>query len=139
MRPSKPYKSMVPSMEVGGDNTPNSKANWNKNKPKPGNQVPRFNGAATSDNVLHGKVITTGSNQDGQLITLVKAIPSYIGIQQYPEWAESFCRMTRKIENEFRPIAPRKRNYGTVDAHGVFVWCANALDTEEDYDRDYKI
>ena len=130
---------MVSSTEVGGNNTPNSKANWNKNKPKPGNQVPRFNGAATSDNVLHGKVITIGSNQDGQLITLVKAIPSYIGIQQYPEWAESFRSMTRKNEDKSRPIEPRKRNHGTVDAHGVFQWRANALDTEEDYNRDYKI
>ena len=47
--------------------------------------------------------------------------------------------MTRKNENEFRPIAPRKRNYVMVDAHGVFVWRANALDTEEDYNRDYKL
>ena len=37
------------------------------------------------------------------------------------------------------PTAPHKRNYSTVDAHGVFVWRANALDTEEDYNRDYKI
>ena len=56
---------MVSATEVGGNKTPNSKANWNQNKPKPGNQVPKFNGAATSDNVLHGNVITTGSNQDG--------------------------------------------------------------------------
>ena len=138
MRPSKPNKSMVSSTEVGSGNTPNRQAAW-KNKPKPGNQVPRFSGAATSDNVLHGKIITTGSNQDGQLITLVKAIPSYIGVKHYPEWAESFHIMTRKNEDEFMPTAPRKRNYVTVDAHGVFVWRANALDTEEDYERDYKI
>ena len=130
---------MVSSTEVGGDNTPNSKANWNNNKSKPGNQVPRFNGDATSDSVLHGKVITNGSNQDGQLITLCKAIPSYIGSQHYPDWAESFCRMTRKTQAEFMPIATRRQDYGTVDALGAFHWRANALDTEEEYDRDCTI
>ena len=63
---------MVSATEVGGSKTPDSKANWNKNKPKPGNQVTKFGCAATSDNVLHGKVIITGSNQGGQMITLVK-------------------------------------------------------------------
>ena len=130
---------MVSATEVGDNKTPDSKANWNKNKPKPGDQVPRFSGAATSDSVLHGKVITTGLNQDGQLITVVKAIPSYIGVKHYPEWAESFRIMTRKNEDKFMPIEPRKQNYGTVDALGVFHWRANALDTEEDYNRDYKI
>ena len=56
---------MVSATEVGGNKTPDSKTNWNKNKPKPGNQVPKFSRAATSDNVLHGKVITNGLNQDG--------------------------------------------------------------------------
>ena len=56
---------MVSATEVGGNRTPDSKANWNKNKLKPGNQVPKFNGVATTDSVLHGKVITNGSNQDG--------------------------------------------------------------------------
>ena len=37
------------------------------------------------------------------------------------------------------PIAPRRRDYGAVDAHGVFQWRAPALDTEEDCKRDYKI
>ena len=56
---------MVSTTEVGSNKMLDSKANWNKNKPKPVNQVPRFSGAATSDNILHGKVITTGKNQDG--------------------------------------------------------------------------
>ena len=139
MQPSKPNKLMVSSTEIGGDNTPNSKANWNKNKPKPGSQVPRFIGDATSDSVLHGKVITNGSNQDGQLITLCKAIPSYIGSQHYPDWAESFRIMTRKTQAEFMPIAPRRRDYGADDALGVFQWRANTLNTEEEYDRDCAI
>ena len=71
---------MVSDTDVGG-NKPNSKANW-KNKMKPGPQVPRFSGAATSDNILHEKVITTGANQDGQSITLVKDLPSYICTNQ---------------------------------------------------------
>ena len=55
---------MVITAEVGS-NKPNSKAGW-KNKPKPGTQVSRFTGAATSESVLHNKVITSGTNQDGQ-------------------------------------------------------------------------
>ena len=41
--------------------------------------------------------------------------------------------MERKLEADFMPIAPRKRNYGTVDAAGIFHWLPDALDTEEDY------
>ena len=124
---------MVSATEIGDNKTPDSKANWNKNKPKPGNQVPKFSGAATLDNVLHGKVITTGANQDGQIITLVKAILSYIGINHYADWAESFCSMTRKSKAEFMTTKPRKQDYGAVDALGVFHWQAPTLDTEEDY------
>ena len=47
--------------------------------------------------------------------------------------------MTREDQAEFMPIAPRRQDYGTVDALGVFHWRANALDTEEEYDRDCKI
>ena len=129
---------MVSTTEVGGDNKPNSKANW-KNKPKPGPQVPRFSGAAPSDNVLHGKIITTGANQDEQLITLVKTLPNYIGANQFADWAESFCSMTRKSQADFLTTEPRKRDYGEVDALGVFQWRAPALDSEEDYIRDCKI
>ena len=131
---------MVSATEVGGNKTPDSKDNWNnKNKPKPVNQVLRFSGLATSDNVLHGKVITTGSNQDGQIITLVKAIPSYIGINHYAEWAEIFCSMTWKTEANFMTTKPRKKDYGTFDALSLFTWRAFALDMEEDYNRDLKI
>ena len=80
---------MVFAREVGGNKTPNSKASWKKNKLKPANQVPKFIGSATSDSVLHGKVITNGLNQDGQLIALVSALYGYIAEQQYPNWAES--------------------------------------------------
>ena len=86
---------MVFTMEVGGNKTPNSKANW-KNKPKPGTQVLKFTGAATSESVLHNKVITSGLNQDRQLITLMEIFPSFIGINHYANLAESFCRIERK-------------------------------------------
>ena len=85
---------MVSTTEVGGDK-PDNKAGW-KIKPKPGTQVSRFAGAARSDNILHNKVITSRTNQDGQIITLVKAIPSYIGINHYTDLAESFHSMTWK-------------------------------------------
>ena len=99
---------MVSATDVGGNNKPNSKANWNKNKSKPGPQVLTFSGGATSDNVLHEKVITTGLNQDGQLITFVKTLPSYIGTNHYADWAENFCTMTCKTEVEFMTTKPCK-------------------------------
>ena len=37
------------------------------------------------------------------------------------------------------PTVVRKRDYGIVDVAGVFHWRPNALDTEEEYNRDYKI
>ena len=128
---------MVSTTDVEGGK-PDSKANW-KNKPKPGNQILRFTGSTTSDSVLHNKVIISGTNQDGQTITLLKAIPSFIGTNQYADWAESFPRMERKREADFIPTAPRKRDYGTVDAAGDFDWRLDALDTEEDYLQDCKI
>ena len=122
---------MVSATEVGGNKKPDRKAHWNKNKPKPGNQVPRFNCDATSDNVLHGKVITNGLNQDGQIITLCKSIPSHIASEHYPDWADSFCSITCKTRANFIPNAPHRHYYGANDAKGVFQWRAPALDTEE--------
>ena len=130
---------MASSMDLGGSKTPDSKANWNKNKPKPGNQVPRFYGDATSDSVLHGKVITNGSNQDEQIIALCKSIPSHIASEHYPDWADSFCTMTRKTRVDFIPTAPTKRDFGADDAHGVFQWRVPAHDTEEEYNSDRTI
>ena len=81
---------MVSATEVGGNNTPDGKANQNKNKPKPKPaQAPKFTGSATSDSVLHGKVITSGSNQDAQLLTLATALLMHIAEKQFSNWAES--------------------------------------------------
>ena len=121
MQPSKLSKLMVSTMDVGGNN-PNSKANWNKSKPKAGTQISRFTGTVISESVLHNKVITSGTNQDGQPIMLVEAIPSFIGINHYVNRAESesFQSMERKIEACFIPLSQHKRYYRTVDAASVF-------------------
>ena len=37
------------------------------------------------------------------------------------------------------PTIVRQRDYGTVNANGVFDWHPDALDTEDEYNRDYKI
>ena len=37
------------------------------------------------------------------------------------------------------PTAVGKRNYGTVDTVGVFHWQSDTLDTEEKYNKGYKI
>ena len=124
-------------MEVGGDKT-DSKAN-RKNKPKPGTQVSRFTGAATSESVLYNTFVISGTNQDGQLITLVKILPNFIGINHYAGWAESFRSMKRNNEVDFIPTAVRKRDYGTVNTAGVLYWRSDALGTEEEYKRNYKI
>ena len=47
--------------------------------------------------------------------------------------------MEKKNKVDFMPTAVRKRDYGTVDAAGVFHWRPDALDTEEEYNSDYKI
>ena len=127
---------MVSSTDVGGANTPTGKANRNKNKPKPKPaQAPRFNGSATTDSVLHGKVITSGPGQDAQLLTLTTIIPTYVAERKYAGWAESIRTNTRKLEDEFLPNRIRKDTYGTF-VNGVFVWNAPAMNTEEDYAHD---
>ena len=59
---------MVSTTEVGGGNTPNGPA-ARKNQPKPNNKKSvGFKGDAKAESVLHGKIITSGSNQAGQII-----------------------------------------------------------------------
>ena len=127
---------MVSTTEVGGNKTPNSKTDWKKNKLKPAHQAPKFTGSATSDSVLYGKVITSGSNQDGQLLALATALLMYIAEKQFPNWAESIRNMTRKLQAEFIPPRVRKNTYGHADPAGDFIWNAPAVDTEEDYAHD---
>ena len=128
---------MVSTAEVGGENTPNSTANWKENKPKTG-QILTFNGAATSDSVLHGKVVTNGSDQRGQLLTLGNALFGYIAEKQLPNWAESLRNMTRKPQTDFIPARVRKSNYGAPGPNpgDAFIWNTPAVDTKEDYFND---
>ena len=58
---------MVSTTEVGGgDKTPNNGPTAKKNQSKPNNKKPTgFKGDAKAETVLHGKVITSGSNQAG--------------------------------------------------------------------------
>ena len=99
---------MVSTTEVGGDNKSNRPANW-KNKPKSENQFSKFTGAAKSDSVLYQKVITSGTNQDRQIISIVESLPSYIGAKGYASWAESIRGMERKDEENFMPAQVNRR------------------------------
>ena len=88
---------MVSTTEVGGGGkTPNGPT-ARKNQSKPNNKKPvGFKGDAKAESVLHGKVITSGSNQAGQIIALVANLSSFIGDKSFPHWAESIRLMQRK-------------------------------------------
>ena len=130
---------MVSTTDVGGENAPGSTANWKKNKPK--TVKVSFIGAATSDSVLHRKVVTNGSDQAGQLLTLGNALISHVGNQQLPSWAESLRNNVRKTQADFIPARVRKTNYGAAGANpgDPFVWNAPAIDNEEDYVNDLSV
>ena len=116
-----------------GDKKPNSSADWKKNKPKAGKVY--FKGVATSDSVLHQKVVTNDKNQAGQLLALVTALFRYVGDKQIADWAASLREMERKVETDFVPVPIRKSNYGTQgpDPGDDFIWNAPAVDLEDDY------
>ena len=89
---------MVSTTEVGGGGkTPSNSSTARKNQSKPNNKNPAgFKGDAKVESVLHGKVITSGSNQAGQIIALVTILSSFIGDKNFPHWAENICFMQRK-------------------------------------------
>ena len=130
---------MVSTTDVDGDKKPNSSANWKKNKPKTAKS--QLKGAATSDSVLHQKVVTNGSDQAGQLLTLGNALISHVWNQQLPSWAESLRNNVRKTQADFIPARIRKTNYGTADVNpgDPFVWNAPAIDSKEDYVNDLSV
>ena len=72
-------------------------------------------------------------------MSIVKILLSYIGVKGYTSWAESIRGMERKDEDDSMPTTARWNDYGTVNAAGVFNWHADAVDTENEYNRDYKI
>ena len=46
--------------------------------------------------------------------------------------------MERKIQDDFMPAIVNRRTYGAIIT-GVFAWNGDALDTEDEYNRDMKI
>ena len=122
-----------------GNKKPNSSADWKKNKLKTGKV--HFKGAATSDSVLHQKVVTNDKNQAGQLLALVTALFRYVGEKQMAGWAESLREMERKEQADFTPARVLRGNYGVPGANAgdAFVWNAPADETEERYDTDFVV
>ena len=126
---------MVSTTQVGCGNAPNGLA-AGKSKPKRNNKKQvGFKGDAKVESVLHMKVITSGSNQSGQIIVIVAALPSFIGDKDFPNWAESFRVMRTKTRDDFMPADVNRTTYGTVNQTGVFVWNGHAIETEDDYNR----
>ena len=107
---------MVSTTQVGGGNTLNGLA-ARKNKPKPNNKKQvGFKGNVKAEIVLHLKVITSGSNQSGQIIVIVAALPSFIGDKGFPNWAESFRVRQRKTRDDFMPANVGRSSYGAMAA-----------------------
>ena len=72
---------MVSNTETAGKggSTRNGSA-ANKNQPKPSNKKSTgFKGDAKAESALHLKVITSGSNQAGQIIALIASLSTYVG------------------------------------------------------------
>ena len=124
---------MVSTTKVGGENTPNSKADRKKNKLK--TVKVHFIGAATSDSVLHHKVVTNELDQAGQLLTLLNALSGYIEKEQMANWAKSLRNMVRKLQADFIPARVRKSNYRVPGSNpgDAFIWNTPGLNTKEDY------
>ena len=97
-----------------------------------------FKGDAKAESIHHGKVITSVSNQAGQIKALVENLSSFIGDKIFPHWAESIRLMQRKTQPDFMPADVGRSAYGAMAA-GFFVWNGNALDTEGEYNRDMKV
>ena len=131
---------MVSTTEVGGGGkTPNNGPTAKKNQSKPNNKKPvGFKGDAKVESVVHGKVITSESNQAGQIVALVANLSSFIGDKSFPHWAKTSQTMLRKTRDDFMPADIGTGAYGTL-VEGVFVWNKNTLDTEDKYNRDMKV
>ena len=61
----------------------NSQAAAKKKQPQSGIKTTAFKGDAKAESALYNKVITNGSGQSGQIITLVQALASYAGTNNY--------------------------------------------------------
>ena len=98
-----------------------------------------FKDDAKVENVLYGKVITSGSNQLEKIIVIVAALPSFIGDKSFPHWTESFRIMQRKTRDDFMPADVGRSAYGAVNQAGVFVWNGNAIVLEDDCNKAIKV
>ena len=128
---------MVSTTEVGGDGSTRNGPAARKNQSKPNNKKPvGFKGDAKAESVLHGKIITSGSNQAGQIIALVSHLSSFNGDKTFPYWVESIRLMQRKTQPGFIPAKIGRSAYGTITQACAFVWNGNVLDTEDKYKRD---
>ena len=97
---------MVSTTETAGKggSTRNGSA-ANKNQPKPSNKKSTgFKGDAKAESALHLKVITSGSNQSGQIITLTASLSTYFGEKGYPHWMNSIRLNERKNQDHFMPV-----------------------------------
>ena len=126
---------MVSTTETAGKggSTRNGSA-ANKNQPKPSNKkLTGFKGAVKTESALHGKVITSGSNQSGEILALTTSLSIYVGEKGYPHWADSFRLDERKVQTDFMPPEVGRSSYGAMNGANppVFVWNGNALDTED--------
>ena len=113
-----------------------------KNQPKPSNKKSTgFKGDAKAESAFHGKVITSGSKQSGQILALTASLSTYVGEKGYPHWADSFRLNERKNQDHFMPVDNGRSAYGAMSAANppVFVWNGNALDTEDQYNRDMQV
>ena len=119
-----------------GGNTRNGLA-ANKNQPKPNNKKPvGFKGDAKAESTLHLKVITSGSNQSGQIIDLVASLSTYVGEKGYPHWADSLHLMERKDQDHFMSADVGRSIYGAMNAANPPVFLCNGpnvLETEDRY------
>ena len=128
---------MISTIEVGGGGNTRNGPVARKNQPN-NQKLVGFKGDAKAERVLHGRFVTNGSNQAGKIIAFVLNLSSYTGDTSFPNWAESIRPMQRKTQSDFMPADVGRSTYGAINS-GVFVWNRNALDTEDQYNRDMKI
>ena len=95
-------------------------------------------GDAKAESVFHGKVVTSGINWAGQIITIVSNLSSYIGDKSFQHCVEISRLMLRKTQDNFMSADVGRSAYGAIMA-GIFVWNGNTLDEEDQYNRNMKI
>ena len=122
---------------TGGDGKPSGNDTKKNSIPRTHRRgVGGFKGAATSDNPLHGLLITSGPNQSTQILALVQALPYLIAQLKIPHLDKCLRENTTRDRDSFMPTRVNKSTYGTTTA-GVFTFTDS--DREDDYIIDKKI